>query len=179
MQSGTVQLDEELIYQKFNHVAILIVNREEAAKIAGREALLDQGNGREVNKEIVKELAHILHSFGPDLVVITNGNEGSNVSSKSEVLYFAGILDDVVVERTGAGDAFSTGFLSQYISSADIPLSIKAGTINAGAVVGKIGAQAGLLTKEELESQLTVTGNRGTICMYIEQTRWIGAAKVV
>lgn len=153
---GTVQLDEGIDYIKdfLNHVAILIVNREEAAKIAGREALLDQGNGREVNKEIVKELAHILHSFGPDLVVITNGNEGSYVSSKSEVLYFAGILDDVVVERTGAGDAFSTGFLSQYISSADIPLSIKAGTINAGAVVGKIGAQAGLLTKEELESQL-------------------------
>lgn len=153
---GTVQLEEGREYLKdfLRHVTLLIVNREEAAVIAGEEVLLNQGNSLDINKKIIKQLAHTLHSFGPELVVITNGNEGSYVSDTSEVLYFAGILEDEVVERTGAGDAFSTGFLSQYIKSADIPLSIKAGTINAGAVVGKTGAQAGLLTKDELESQL-------------------------
>jgi sugar/nucleoside kinase (ribokinase family) len=52
-----------------------------------------------------------------------------------------------VVDRTGAGDAFGSGFLSQWAQGKSLKDSIVFGSANSTSVVTKIGAKAGILTK--------------------------------
>ena len=59
-------------------------------------------------------------------------------------------FDVPVVERTGCGDSYSTGFICALASGYDISTAMRWGTINAAFVLQKIGAQEGLLKKNEL-----------------------------
>ena len=61
-----------------------------------------------------------------------------------------------MVERTGAGDAFASGFVSQILTatsnkrqatSDDIVKAIQFATANASSVVAQYGAKAGILKK--------------------------------
>ena len=71
------------------------------------------------------------------------------VSDKKSV-YKAGTPNSPRVERTGAGDAFVSGFVSQYIlSSSDIVKSIQFATANASSVVAQFGPKAGILKKDD------------------------------
>lgn len=111
---------------------IMIVNQEEAAKISG----IDYKKEEEVFKfmdELVKGI--FIMSKGPNGVAVSDGKK----------IYRAGIPDSPVVERTGAGDAFSSGFVAEYIRSGDIEKAIQFATANASSVVAKFGAKAGIL----------------------------------
>lgn len=66
--------------------------------------------------------------------------------------------DSPIVERTGAGDAFSSGFVAQIAqrtttnrqpSTEDIIKAIQFATANASSVVTKIGAKEGILKKDD------------------------------
>jgi sugar/nucleoside kinase (ribokinase family) len=59
-----------------------------------------------------------------------------------------------VVDTTGAGDAFGTAAAWAIAEGQSLPIALVAGTLNAASVVGKIGAQAGLLTEKQLRDQL-------------------------
>ena len=56
------------------------------------------------------------------------------------------LFEDVkVIDRTGAGDAFGSGFLSQYAKGKSLKDSIVFARANSTSVVQKIGAKAGIL----------------------------------
>ena len=52
-----------------------------------------------------------------------------------------------VIDRTGAGDAFGSGFLSQYAQGASLRDAIIFASANSTSVVQKIGAKEGILHK--------------------------------
>jgi sugar/nucleoside kinase (ribokinase family) len=54
-----------------------------------------------------------------------------------------------VVERTGAGDAFASGFVAGLIRGKDIKFSLKIGLANAESVIRYFGAKNKLLTWRE------------------------------
>lgn len=115
---------------------VFSVNKEEA------ESLLEIGNGGSA-EEVLKELDKIVKG----ITVLTLGPEGVLVSDKKNI-YRAGTPDSPKVERTGAGDAFVSGFVSQYIlSGGDIIKSIQFATANASSVVAQYGPKAGILHK--------------------------------
>jgi sugar/nucleoside kinase (ribokinase family) len=58
------------------------------------------------------------------------------------------------VDRTGAGDSFSSTFTTALALGKDIPTALSWGPINSMSVVQYIGAQEGLLTREKLEQYL-------------------------
>jgi ribokinase len=58
------------------------------------------------------------------------------------------------VDRTGAGDAFSSTFAAAITLGHDIPTALRWGPVNSMQVVQAVGAQAGLATREELEEHL-------------------------
>ena len=58
------------------------------------------------------------------------------------------------VDRTGAGDSFSSTFVAALALGNDIPTALSWGPINSMNVVQYIGAQAGLLTRDKLEEFL-------------------------
>jgi sugar/nucleoside kinase (ribokinase family) len=54
------------------------------------------------------------------------------------------------VDRTGAGDAFSSTFTSALALGHDVPTALRWGPINSMSVVQNVGAQKELLTQEKL-----------------------------
>jgi sugar/nucleoside kinase (ribokinase family) len=56
------------------------------------------------------------------------------------------MYEDVrVIDRTGAGDAFGSGFLSQWAAGKSLKESIIFASANSTSVVAKIGAKTGIL----------------------------------
>lgn len=97
-----------------------------------------------MNKEESEQLSSDLKQYVKGILSISDGPRGVTVYDKNAI-YTAGIPDSPVVERTGAGDAFGSGFVSEYIRSGNITKAIQFGTANASSVVTQFGAKAGIL----------------------------------
>ena len=58
------------------------------------------------------------------------------------------------LERTGAGDAFSSAFTAAIALGQSVEEALRWGPANSMSVVQQVGARAGLLKREELEKLL-------------------------
>ena len=114
---------------------VLFVNKEEAEQILN---VKDQ-------KSNINSLLNELQELGPKIVVITDGKNGSFTIDNKGNISKKGIIETQVVEKTGAGDAYSSGFLSALINNKSIDEAMNLGTKNSASVIEKVGAQAGLL----------------------------------
>lgn len=117
---------------------ILFVNREEAEKIVG-------------SKHEVPELLQRLKMKGIRVVSLTDGDKGAYALDEKGIFYHQEKITCPVVDRTGAGDAYATGFLLGFLRGKSIKECMMYGAYNAASVISHIGAQPGLLTREELE----------------------------
>ena len=123
----------------YQHTHVLFVNREEAQRILN------------IKNENVKLLFKGLHRLGPKIILITDGPAGSYVSDGVEQYYMPIYPDPAPpFERTGAGDASSTGFMSALIYGLSPVEAAMWAPINSMNVVQYTGAQKGLLTKKQL-----------------------------
>ncbi|QQS39162.1 carbohydrate kinase family protein [Candidatus Woesebacteria bacterium] len=129
---------------------VVFSNREEAEKIVG----LAESHGKE------KELLEKYLALGPTTVVITDG-EGGSYAAHNGNFYKVGVIPVTSVERTGAGDAYSTGFLAATINGFGIEDSLLCGTINAASVIGFIGPQQGLLDLTSINERLNKAKESG------------------
>ena len=118
------------------HFSVVIMNQEEASNLLGID----------YNKE--SEIFKAMDEIVDGIFVMTKGPEGVVVSD-GKTIYRAGVPDSPVVERTGAGDGFSAGFVTEYIRSGDISKAIQFATANASSIVTKYGAKAGILKKND------------------------------
>ena len=123
---------------KLSH--IVFVNKQEAEKLTGYEA----------KSEVTKELLMELSKLGPKISVITDGGNGAYVFDGHQFLH-CGIMPMDAYERTGAGDAFGSGFLSAVIKGKTMEECLIWGTVNSASVIGYTGAQKGLLKIEDMD----------------------------
>lgn len=119
-----------------NKFAVVIMNQEEASKLTG------------IDYKDEKAIFSFMDEVVGGIFVMTKGPEGVVVSDGKNI-YRAGTPDSPIVERTGAGDAFSSGFVSEYIRSGDITKAIQLGTANASSVVTQYGSKEGILKKDD------------------------------
>jgi ribokinase len=112
---------------------VLIFNKEEA------QAML---NSR--SNDIVPLLKKS-KAAGPGMVVITDGRNGAHCYDGKHY-YFIPASKVKVVEATGAGDAFASGFVAGLVKGKDIEFSLKLGLANSQSVIRYIGAKNKLLT---------------------------------
>lgn len=113
-------------------VDVLLVNREEAGQI--------------VTGSNLEELTRRLLNYVP-VAIVSDGANGV-VASDGKTIVRAGMYEDVkVVDRTGAGDAFGSGFLSYWSQGKSLKDSIVFASANSTSNVTKIGAKSGLLYK--------------------------------
>jgi len=111
-------------------IDVLIVNKEEAQQI--------------VEGDELEELARHAHHYCP-VVIVSDGPNGA-VAVDGEVVVKAGMYEDVpVVDRTGGGDAFGSGFLSAYAQGKGLKDSLIFASANSTSVVQSIGAKRGIL----------------------------------
>jgi ribokinase len=126
--------------------AILIVNREEARQlVASKDKSLSGADE--------KKILSVLHQMTGGTVVMTDGPNGSYLADGKKE-YHEAARADKVVETTGAGDAYGATFVSAIIKGYGNKYAMKLASLNSGSVVGRIGAQEGLLTFAELSSKI-------------------------
>ena len=117
-------------------IDVLILNKEEAAIMTGVD-FSDE-------KNIIKKTA----AMHPGINVITKGKDGAIIIADGKI-YEAKLKKFKVVEITGAGDAFASGFMSgMLISGNDIEYSMKLALVNAKHCLLSRGAQK-LLKKDD------------------------------
>lgn len=134
-----IKLGEKL-WPFLDKIDIFVANEDESAYISGIEYSLEK------EPEIFSKMDELVKG----IVVMTKGPRGVEVSDGKNH-YLAGIPDSPVVDRTGAGDSFGSGFVSGYIQSGgNIERAIRLGTANATSVVKHFGSKKGLLKKGEL-----------------------------
>jgi 2-dehydro-3-deoxygluconokinase len=101
----------------------------------------------------VRQLSEGLFDLGPNIVVITDGPEGAYAFDGHQLLYCE-IFPIEVVERTGAGDSFASGFTAALLHGEDIGEAMRWGMANSAGVVSKVGPEQGLLTKDQMTEML-------------------------
>jgi sugar/nucleoside kinase (ribokinase family) len=124
---------------------IIFLNRNEATEIAAKS-----DNKSRNSKYLPKYLLKYLHSLGSKIVCLTDGTRGAYCSN-GEKIYHSPIQKVKTVDVTGAGDAFTSGFLGIYIKGGSIEKSLKMGIQNSANVVRYVGTTKGLLNKREIK----------------------------
>lgn len=141
---------KELMHDILKHSEILFLNKEEAEHIIYGDDLRDKAN----EMEYLKALSYKLAEMGAKIVVITNGRHGSYALDKEGKFYHEGMYPMEPVERTGAGDAFASGFVAAVVQGENVETAMRWGSVNSACVVAVVGAEAGLQTKEEMKHRL-------------------------
>lgn len=138
-----IKLGKEKLERLYKNSAVFFCNVEEARKILS----LDDAE--------IKDLLKGMHELGPKIVVITDGPKGAYAYDGTDFVFMPLYPDPKPpYERTGAGDAFASTFVGALILGKDMSEALAWAGINSMSVVGEVGAQKGLLTKDKLEEYL-------------------------
>ena len=139
--SRQLRAGTDVLRPVFEKTHIVYVNREEAEKLTG----FGESTGKD------KELLKALSELGPKICIITDGANGSFLFDSEKGKYLkCGIMPVDAYERTGAGDAFGSGFLAALIKGKPFEEALIWGTVNSASVIGYTGSQKGLLKEEDI-----------------------------
>ena len=144
MNPGSYQMGNGLasIQAILPHISLLIVNKEEAAKLAGKTA-------RTRIQTLLKELT----KQGLETIIITDSTRGSYGIHQKLMLHMPSFPIKAKA-RTGAGDAYTSGFLTATILGKNLEEAMMWGTANAGGVIQEFGAQKGLQKKKQINTTI-------------------------
>ena len=145
-QPGTFQIKigYEPLGDIYARTEIFFCNKEEARRILKNE------NGG------IKDLLSGVRALGPKIAVITDGPKGAYADDGTDMWHMPMYPDPAPpVDRTGAGDSFASTVTAALALGKDLPEALSWGPVNSMSVVQHIGAQEGLLSREELERLLS------------------------
>ena len=109
-----------------NDINILIGNENEINELMQKKNLLDCVNElKKINK----------------LIIITRSANGSIALLNSEITNCDSSKVEKVLDLTGAGDLFASGFLKEYLDQSNIKKCLQSGSELAAKVIQKIGAR--------------------------------------
>ena len=109
-----------------NDLNILIGNENEINELMQKNNLLDSIN------EIIKI---------NKLIIITRSVNGSLAVSNSEITNCEIVKVEKVLDLTGAGDLFASGFFKEYLNKSNIKKCLQTGSELAAKIIQKIGAR--------------------------------------
>lgn len=123
---------------------VLILNLQEAELLAGTTLAKEKS---------VQSLIHELLALGPKEIAITDGPRGA-WAGDDEIIWHMDTLPVKVVAKTGAGDAFSAGYIAARQLGHDIEHALTWGVANSCGVIQEHGAQTGMQTAAGVQSLL-------------------------
>jgi len=102
------------------------------------------GNENEINKLMQKN--NLLESINElkkvdKLIIITRSENGSLAISKNEIIQCKSNKVEKVLDLTGAGDLFASGFFKEYLDGSDIKKCLQQGSKLASKIIQKVGAR--------------------------------------
>ena len=135
--SYQVKLGKNYLSKLIKNSDFISLNQEEARILTGKRDNLFQA----------------VHSLGPEIVSITHGDKSGGIYD-GKFLYKYWPNKVKVSELTGAGDVFSSSFVSGLITFKSIGSAIKLAMANCESVIQKRGAKEGLLTLAEAKESM-------------------------
>jgi ribokinase len=145
-QPGTfqMQMGKEKLAKIYARANLVVVNKEEAARILGIPPTPD-----------VPFLLNAMYKLGSKHVIITDDRKGA-YAFDGTTKWHVPMYPDVRApyERTGAGDALASTITAAITLGEPFEKALLWGPINSMCVVQEIGAQRGLLSREKLEQFL-------------------------
>jgi adenosine kinase len=117
------------------------------------------GNDYEIN--LIKTRVKDFQSLAEQKIVITTlAERGATVSEYGEDLFIPPVKADKVVDPTGAGDSWRSGFLAGLERGFDLVTSGRMGAVIASFVVEKYGTQEHTFTKSLFTKRYQATYNQ-------------------
>jgi len=109
-----------------NDLDVLIGNENEINELAGQENL---ANSLQQLKEFNK------------LLIVTRGMQGSLAVQNNKITQCGCVKVEHLLDLTGAGDLFASGFLVEYIKKSDIKKCLENGSRLASKIIQQMGAR--------------------------------------
>jgi len=114
----------------FDALDVLIINAHEYSELVKKP----------YNKIDFKNLEIRLPYLNEKIFIVTDAEKGSYGYFKNQKYYQETVKPKKIVDTTGCGDAYTAGFIAQYIKSGNIESSMYAGAKYAAEKLGRIGA---------------------------------------
>lgn len=144
--NGEIKAGLRALDPVLRQVNVLFINLEEAQQLTG------------VASTDVRDIAAKLLRPGMT-VIITDSVRGADAFDGASH-WHSGTRQVRSVSRTGAGDAFGSGFIAARLRGYDIPDALRIATLNAENVIGHVGAKTGILSSwpsKKIMAAITVT----------------------
>jgi fructokinase len=117
---------EDFFKLLLNDLNLLIGNEKEINELMSRKNLLDS----------IKEISKL-----NKLVTITKSENGSLAVLGNKIINCESVKVEKILDLTGAGDLFASGFLKEYLNQSDIKECLQAGSKLAAKIIQKVGAR--------------------------------------
>lgn len=143
---GGKELREGQTYKEtLPFVDLLVVNLDEARMICSEGANADMRQAPELLQLLTERIA--------GSVVITAGGDGAYGFDR-ETMYHQRPFPTELVEKTGAGDAYTSGLIGGLFTGVTFDQAMRWGAAQAAAAIKVAGSSEGLLDREKLEQTL-------------------------
>jgi len=136
-----IRKNKKHLLQLLTRCRMAIMNEDEACLLTGKKT--------PKSLEAIKNL-------GPDTVVVTQGSKGCMVMHGSHV-YRQKSFKTKVVDTTGAGDAFTAGFIHSMLRKDSMEYALKFASACASLNIKNIGAVKNFPTENDI---IKVIGER-------------------
>ena len=119
-------------------------HREDFFKLLKNDLNILIGNENEINELMQKN--NLLDSINElkkfnKIIIVTRSADGSLAILNNEITNCESVKVEKVLDLTGAGDLFASGFFKEYLNNSDIKKCLKTGSELAAQVIQKIGAR--------------------------------------
>ncbi len=142
--------DPELLLSLVARADVVVLNKDEAIELLMHES---ENNQNLLNDE--RFLLETLLAKGVRYVGLTDGMRGAWATDGTDFLFAPIHTLGPVVDSTGAGDAFTSGFLAGRVRGLPLRQLLAMGMLNSGGVVTRYGAVDGLQSKADCERLLS------------------------
>ena len=110
------------------------------ASIAGGYLLFCFVAPATLSADTIPELARDILSWGPKVVLLTRGGEGTDIYTPGGVESVPAFRGETeVVDTTGAGDCYTAGFFFRYARTQDLAAAVRFGSMAAYHVIQQRG----------------------------------------
>ena len=119
-------------------------HREDFFKLLKNDLNILIGNENEINELMQKN--NLLDSINElkkfnKIIIVTRSADGSLAILNNEITNCESVKVEKILDLTGAGDLFASGFFKEYLNKSDIEKCLKTGSELAAQVIQKIGAR--------------------------------------
>ncbi len=132
------------IAMTLSDIFCVIRHRESFFKLLINDLNILIGNENEINCLMEKD--NLLDSINEikktnKLIIITRSENGSLAVSNNEIINCESYKVEKILDLTGAGDLFASGFIKEYLDGSNITKCLRTGTKLAAKIIQKIGAR--------------------------------------